>query len=116
MKGESTIKIMERRMRKIIDQLTGAGILKKDEKHIADVVYNLTIFQEYLITDEDEKIETTKEITGYFNVIVGDVGNELFDTFVLEFRDGRALGVNATRQDFRSKKFNISVNDASKFQ
>lgn len=106
---------MERKMKKMIGKLRDVGILKKDEKYIADVAYDLTIFQEYLITDNNEKFETLKEITGYFNVITGEITNEMFDVFILEFKDGRSLKVNAIRQNLNSKKFIISVNDASNF-
>lgn len=85
---------MVRRVRKLLYELSGKGVLFKGEAKLLDISYDLNFFQEVIITGGEERITGLTDFTG--SLLPGDqyqlamlIGNEL----ILQMEDGRCLEV-----------------------
>ncbi len=85
---------MVRRVRKLLYELSGQGVLFKGDEKLLDIPYDLKFFQEVIITGGEERITGLTDFAG--SLIPGDqyqlamlIGNEL----ILQMEDGRCLEV-----------------------
>ncbi len=109
---------MEKRVRRVIEAPSGTGKLIKEQKDVADVLYQLEATREYIIIEGDSgihEVEGQGEITGIFRIISGDLGFGPHDIYTLELEDGRKINILALPLDFQNKKYSIVVNDARNF-
>ncbi|MEE8161205.1 MAG: hypothetical protein V3T61_06165 [Acidobacteriota bacterium] len=85
---------MVKRVRKLLYELSGQGVLFKGDERLLDISYDLKFFQEVIFTGGEERITGLTDFAG--SLLPGDqyqlamlVGDEL----ILQMEDGRCLEV-----------------------
>jgi hypothetical protein len=103
---------MPRRIVRPVETLGGQGKLHCEGKVIAEVLYRLTVEQEYLVIDSSagrEEVRGFQGTSGTIRVIEGDdylVGR---DGLILVLDDGRGLQVMAKHQSLGAPMASIQI-------
>jgi hypothetical protein len=100
------------RKRRVVETVTGLGIVFQGDVQVAEVVYSLQVTQDETITKTSSRpvvMQGRRNVTGHVCVIDGEDNLIDLDSLVLQLEDGRRIRFFAKRGDPLAGKWMIQT-------